>query len=247
MKGLSLLLILLSSHYAWAECNCIFTPLNVQKIIRYDLVFEGELLEKRQVEKDSKIWGNHAFTDRKIYKYTFEVKDLIKGKGISKNVEIYAPEGRPGCQSNFERGKTYFIFSNQHDGLFHTRYCNENKLKKETKRRYRKIIRQFKKADRQKKWKNEKKKLTAKGLITNNHAEGIWIFYNPDKSIESVGNHVNSKKDGEWRQYLNKKASTNLWKKLTDEQKTNIENPKNILSLILTYDKGKVVDSTKIL
>lgn len=136
MKAIILIVVLLFSNSACAECDCVFTSLNIQKIIRYDLVFEGELIEKRQVEKDSKIWGNHAFSGRNIYKYTFGVKDLIKGKGISKNVEIYAPEGRSGCRLNFERGKIYFIFSNQHDGLFHTRYCNENKLKKETKRRY---------------------------------------------------------------------------------------------------------------
>ena len=228
MRILSLISMLLFSGYAMA-CSCFYTPMSAKKIMQSDLMIEGKVIGKVE--------------DGYNYKYTVRVKDVIKGKIPVKTITVMSAISSAACGVNLRPNEVYYLYIYGKGGSYSTNLCSNNQMKSASSKRYKNIIRQFKKDKKNTIWNDEQCQLVGEGRIINESAEGSWKFYHPDGSMESEGMYKNGQKVGMWKEYQNRKYSMELWARLTDEQKAIVKNKENILVRILNYADGNIENS----
>lgn len=209
-----------------------------------ELVLEGKIIGKKVVDDPS---SNEEAPEAQFsfgyYKYTVQIKDLIKGTYSKRTISIVSPTQGSACGVNLGLNEVYYLYTYSSSGYYHTNLCSDNRLKKLVSKRYKQIIRQFKKDKKNTIWKNEQCELAGKGKIVDEKPIGDWIFYNPDLSIESQGSYKNGKMEGEWKNYYSKEASKDLWARLEESQRAKVKNKENILYRIVQYKNGNVEDS----
>ena len=228
MKFFTCLNLILFSSYAMA-CSCMFVPMSAKKIMESDIMIEGKIIDKKG--------------DRFENTYTVQVNEVIKGKVSQKTIPVKSAVSGATCGVNLGMNEVYYLFIYGYKGSYNTSLCSDNRIKKSTSKRYKNIIRQFKKDKNNTVWKDEQCELIGEGKIKKKSPVGDWKFYHPDKSIESHGSYENGKKVGEWKQYYSKDASKEWWGRLTDEQKAIVKNKENILYRIIQYKNGEIADS----
>ena len=232
MKFLSLIPMLFFGFYTMA-CSCLYTPMSAKKIMQSDFMLEGKIMAKEEISYD--------------YQYTIRVKDVIKGKVSKKTITVTSAISSAACGVNLKLNEVYYLFLNQRGGgSFKTNLCSNNQIKSSSSKRYKNIIKQFKKAKKNTIWNDEQCQLVGEGKIVKEAAEGPWKFFHEDGSLESEGIYKNGNKVGMWKDYYDKDRSTDLWKRLTDEQKKAIQNKENILIRVSNYDNGKLEDSERL-
>lgn len=197
-----------------------------------DLVLEGKIIGKEEV----------AHT----YKYTVRVKDEIKGKVSKKTITVMSPISGAACGVNLRLNEVYYLYIYGRGDSYKTNLCSNNQMKSAASKRYKNIIRQFKKDKKNTVWTDEQCQIVGEGKIVKQAPEGSWKFYHQDGSIESEGIYKNGKKVGMWKEYYAKERSAELWKRLTDEQKVTIKNQENILVRIINYADGNVENSEEL-
>ena len=244
MKNLIIISLLLFSSVAEA-CSCFMVPMSAMKIMESELVLEGKIIDKKVVDDPH---SNEEVTDLQFsfgqyFKYTVQVKDLIKGQYSKRTISIVSSTQGSACGVNLGLNKVYYLYVYAQGGYFNTNLCSDNRLKDSVSERYKQIVRQFKKPKKNTIWKNEQCELAGKGKIVDGKAKGEWIFYHPDESIESHGPYNDGKKEGEWKSYYSKKASKALWDGLEEAQRAQVKNKENILYRVVQYKDGEMGDS----
>jgi len=224
-------------------CSCFYTPMSAKKIMDAELAIEGKIVGKKIVAEPG---SNEAPGEQSYggsYEYTVRVNDVIKGKYSKKTITIFSSTQGATCGVNLSLNEVYYLYAYTYGDYYSTGLCSNNSIKKSVSKRYKQIIRQFKKDKKNTIWTDEQCELVAEGKIVNEAANGNWKFYNPDGSMESEGIFKNGKKVGMWKEYYSKEYSADLWKRLTDEQKATVKNKENILVRIKNYADGEIENS----
>ena len=228
MKFFTCLNLILFSSYAMA-CSCFMVPMSAKKIMESDIMIEGKIIGKKG--------------DRFENTFTVQVNEVIKGKVSQKTIPVKSAVSGAACGVDLRMNEVYYLFIYGYKGSYNTNLCSNNQIKSSSSKRYKNIIRQFKKDKNNTVWKDEQCELIGEGKIKKKAPVGEWKFYHPDQSLESQGAYKDGKKEGEWKSYYSKNASKDMWGRLTDEQKAIVKNKENILYKIIQYKNGEIEDS----
>lgn len=244
MKFFTCLTLILFSSYAMA-CSCMFVPMSAKKLMESQLAIEGKIIDKKVVAEP----GSEAAPDEShyggYYKYTVSIAEVINGNYKGKTLTIYSHTQGATCGVNLSLNETYYLYAYGSGGNYSTGLCSDNRMKKSVSKRYKQIIKQFKKDKHNMKWKDEQCMLVGEGKIVKKSPVGDWKFYHSDESqsLQSEGSFKNGMKEGEWREYHSKEQSVYMWKDLSEEQKASVKNRENILYKIAQYKDGQQIDS----
>lgn len=224
-------------------CSCGSMTMSVAKINNYELVFKGKIISKEVVASETimKEDSTHAFS-LDYFKYTFEVTEEIKPQLNSNEIVVYSITQGSACGVDYMVNDEYYIFSYVHHGNNFTGLCAANKKVKQAKREFKKVVCQYKKPKDREIWKNVNGEVVSKGKIISNLAEGEWINYHKDGTIKSKGHYVNAKKEGEWHYFENTIGSEELHDRLSESQRKQLKNPKNICNRKEWFEKGERID-----
>lgn len=232
-----------------SACSCFYQKMSVKKIIEYDLVFSGKVIDKEIVNTMMDSIDNTTSSSFNIdyYKYSFKINRLISGIHLEDYVTIFSSTQSSACGVNYEIGDELYIYAYEYKGAYQTGLCSFNINLDEVNRCYKKIVRSFEKSKDLKNWKNIDNQLIATGKVVNKKAEGFWIFFHEDNTVESKGNFINGKRHGKWKSYHNKASSEEYFNKLEDAQKVLVKNKSNIIRRLEKYDHGELIESELIL
>ena len=234
LKSITSILFLAIASSCMA-CSCAMRPMSVEKILLYDLVFEGEVIAKELIENEN---STSSF-DLEYLKYRCKIDDLISGVYISDEIDILSSTQGSACGVNYSVGDKFYFFVSKRNEFYHTGLCARNQVVKGASGKFKRVICDFKKSKKERLWKNEKKELVAKGKVVNQQASGHWIFYNEDGTKASEGKYQEGKKQGPWKLYLDQVNSEYFIKENADKDLSQIKNRKNIFYRIMHYDQGE--------
>lgn len=173
------------------ECSCEFlTELDVSQLVKSDLVFKGEVLEKRT----EKI---HGLGYRRLA--VFKVNELIRGELIETEVEIGYELMGP-CTIDFYPRNEYLIVANAIPGVkwFSTGYCFGNRRIRDLAKKEIQLLDKFQQKKPDTSWESDFGK--SHGKVINGKPEGLWEFYNSFQLLEK-GYFKNGKRQGDWIEF----------------------------------------------
>ncbi len=192
MKSLTAILIILLPYSMFA-CSCFEDWITIDHIFKTDLFFKGKVIDK-------KITDERAFFG--VYKYTFEIDEVIKGDYNKRTIIVQSE--KMDCGTNYSVGAELYIFTNEQENMYHTGFCSLNKRADKKDDFLEKLIQQYK-FENQIVWHNRFKDITAEGEVCNGQPIGFWIFYNEFRQLKRAGSYKNGLKEGEWKYYKHDK------------------------------------------
>lgn len=228
-------------------CSCGSMVMSVAKINNYDLVFKGKIIAKETVDSKSITQEDHLTKfSLDYFKYTFEVSEEIKPQLDTKQIIVYSITQSSACGVNYKLNDEYYIFSYENDGKNFTGLCAANMKAKEANRKFKKLLCEYKKPKGQEIWKDLNGLIVSKGKVKANVAEGEWTNFHRYGTIKSKGHYINGKKEGEWHYFADTKESEILYSQLSQAQKEEVIDPKNICNRKEWFENGKRVDHSNI-
>jgi hypothetical protein len=208
--------------------------MGVKKIVSADCVFQGKIVSKRVV----------VMSGLEYYRYVFYITQPIKGVSDARSIDIYSIAGLGTCEANYAGHNEMIIFAYKRNDKYFTGKCHDNRFIDSVSEDYQKCIESFLTACSYQKWKNVDDELDAEGKVCTWQAEGRWVFYHADGSIESEGTYEHNLKICDWKFYLNKRQSTEYLRR--HEYTKELGSPNNILSKTTEYDNGEIIHTQRI-
>ncbi len=236
------------------SCDCNIQKMSVGKIIRSDFVFKGKIIEK-QILYDTielKYPSRNKINLLPKIKYTFKVKEQIKGSYKKNKIEIISPGSGGMCGVYYSIGDEYYIYASHvnpriSEAYNSTNNCLQNLKVSKANKKYKEIIREYKRSRKTRVWKDIDNVLFAKGKISKENPIGEWTFYHKDGSIKSNGKYSNGKKEGIWNYYYPKEFSLKIKDSIDKEILDKSSNKNNLLCRFEIYDQGRKVKDVKLI
>ena len=145
MRKTILFLVLLFVTASTFACTC--KKLSVKKsYTNSNIIFVGRVVAVNEIEREQnfKVDGKLRSFPYKIFEYTFELAETIKGYTNKKSLRVFTESYHSSCGFTFELNKDYLVYSyftnfyelasEPVNPFLHTDICTRTKLLSETKK-----------------------------------------------------------------------------------------------------------------
>ncbi|RRJ93846.1 hypothetical protein [Flavobacterium macacae] len=193
MRNITILFFLLFVGFNSYSCSCVGYGYSLpQAYNSAQIIFEGKIISIKEVDIEEEA-GMH-------YELVFKIEKNLKG-AEGKTIKIYTHTQGTACGLRTRKvGEKWIIWAYISKERIYTSKCTNSKLSEELKKEYKDLLYDLASSKEYKIWKDEEGNKIAEGKISNNLAEGKWIYYK--KGFPQIdGNYISGKKDGEWIYY----------------------------------------------
>lgn len=173
------------------ECACDpAADLTVSLLVKSDLVFKGQLLEKR-----TEYFTGIGYRRMAV----FQVNELVRGEWTESTVEIGYEFVGP-CTVDFHPNDEYLVFGKVMAGnsWFSTGYCSGNRRIRDFGKKDQLLLEKYQGNKPDSLWKSNFE--TTKGKMLKGNPEGLWEFSNSFQLTEK-GTFKNGKRSGDWVEF----------------------------------------------